>query len=189
MTVARLREAVPDLFQAFECVPYFDPDPQTTAALVQRGGQFHYVQMSRAKHLYMLLDTKRLAQRLGYPMAWPVDVDPWWELPHLGFLQARRHGCEERFYDAVVRARWGRGEDVCQPDAVRDAARAAGLDPDAAAGAPDDPAVRAEGVDCLYQAYLDDVFGIPYLKWGRHRFWGFDRLDAFLAVWRKESVG
>ena len=40
--------------------------------------------------------------------------------------------------------------------------------------------VRAEGVDCLAAAYDDDVFGVPYLRLGRHRFWGLDRVDAFL---------
>jgi len=25
---------------------------------------------------------------------------------------------------------------------------------------------------------------VPYLRWRRHRFWGFDRVDAFLSAWR-----
>ncbi len=183
LTVRRLREVVPDLGEAMECIPYWDPDEQTGAALTRRGGEFHYVQMSRAKHLYMLMDTKRLAQRYGIAMAWPVDVDSWWELPHLAWLYARREGRAWDFYDAVVAARWGRGDDICQPDVVRAAAKQAGLDPELAVAAPDDPSIREEAADCLYLAYLDDIFGIPYLKWGRHRFWGLDRLDAFLDTW------
>jgi 2-hydroxychromene-2-carboxylate isomerase len=189
LAVRRLREVVPDLSATFECFPYWDPDERTSAALAARGGEFHYVQMSRAKHLYMLLDTKRIAQRHDITMAWPVDRDPWWELPHLAWLRARREGREWQLYDAVTGARWGRGENICEPDVLSAAARTAGLDPAAALGAPDDPDIRDEAAGCLYQAYLDDIFGIPYLKWGRHRFWGLDRVDAFLDVWLPSLEG
>jgi 2-hydroxychromene-2-carboxylate isomerase len=183
LTVRRLRQRAPDAFEAIDWIPYWDPDVRTEARLKERGAEFHYVQMSRAKHFYLLTDTKRLAATEGVPMAWPVDVDPWWELPHLAWLRARREGLAEPFYDAVTAARWERGEDICTPAVVRAAAEQAGLDPDAAAAAPDDADVREEGVGCLVSAYEDDIFGIPYLRWGRHRFWGLDRLETFLAVW------
>lgn len=189
LTVQRLREVTPDLSAEMDCVPYWDPDPKTDAELSGRGGEFHYIQMSRAKHLYMLMDTKRLAQQRGIAMAWPVDVDSWWELPHLAWLYARHAGREWPFYDAITEARWGRGEDICTPEVVRAAAEQAGLDPDLAERAADDPEIRADAVGCLYQAYLDDVFGIPYLKYGPHRFWGLDRVDAFLDVWQPEVQG
>jgi 2-hydroxychromene-2-carboxylate isomerase len=189
LAINRLRSEVPGVADMIEFYPYWDPDRQTNAELDQRGGVFHYVQMSRPKHLYMLLDTKRLAQQQGQSMAWPVDVDSWWELPHLAWLRARREGLTWEFYDAVIQARWGRGDDICEPDVIRAAAEQAGLEPDLALGAPQDPEIRQEGIDCLYQAYLDDIFGIPYVKWGRHRFWGFDRLDAFLELWRPTFEG
>ena len=184
LTVRRLLEELPEAPAAFDWLPYWDPDPLTAAALVERGAQFHYVQMSRAKHLYLLLDTKRLADSLSVPMAWPVDVDCWWELPHLAYLVARHAGRGLEFYESLVSARWGRGEDICKPDVIRKAAIEAGVAPDLAVSAPDDPGVRAEGVDCLQLAYQDDVFGIPYLRWGRDRFWGYERLDPFLKLWR-----
>ncbi|MGI8664991.1 MAG: 2-hydroxychromene-2-carboxylate isomerase [Jatrophihabitans sp.] len=187
LTVRRLRASVPQLSSAFECFPYWDPDPHTAAALTGRGGEFLYVQMSRAKHLYLLADTRRLAERDGLAMHWPVDLEPWWELPNLAWLQARHQGREWPFYDALVQARWERGENICEPDVLRRAAERAGLDPEQAVLAPADPQLRAEAVDCLYQAYLDDVFGIPYLRWGRHRFWGYDRLAAFLELWREPA--
>lgn len=186
LAVTRLRREVPAAFDQLECFPYWDPDERSNAELEQRGGEFHYVQMSRAKHLYMLMDTKRLAAQYGLSMAWPVDVDSWWDLPHLAWLQARREGRPWEFYDAITEARWGRGDDICQPDVVRKAAAVAGIDPELAVRAADDPDIRAEGVGCLYQAYLDDVFGIPYLKWGGHRFWGLDRVAAFLDVWQPD---
>lgn len=189
LALNRLRDEVPGGLDQLECFPYWDPDERTSAALAQRGGEFHYVQMSRAKHLYMLMDTKRIAERHGLAMAWPVDVDPWWELPHLAWLMARRHGRGWEFYDAVTEARWGRGENICDIDVIRAAAERAGLDPGKISGAPADAGIRDEGADCLYTAYLDDVFGIPYFKWGPHRFWGYDRLDVFIETWRHRDAG
>lgn len=186
LTVRRLLEELPEAATEFDWLPYWDPDPLTSAALDERGARVHYVQMSRAKHLYLLLDTKRLANELGVPMAWPVDVDCWWELPHLAYLAARRAGRSLEFYQALTAARWGRGEDICVTDVVRRAAIEAGVAADLAVSAPDDPAIRAEGVDCMQLADDDDVFGIPYLRWGRHRFWGYERLDPFLKLWRAD---
>jgi len=183
LTVRRLRQAVPDVWNAFDLFPYWDPDERTGRELAQAGGEFHYVQMSRAKHLYILMDTKRLAQAEGVSMAWPIDVDPFWELPHLGWLRARSLGRAEQFYDQVIEARWQRGENICEPDVIAGCAERAGLDPASIVEAHLDDTVRKEGVDSLYQAYLDDVFAVPYLKWGQHRFWGLDRVEPFLAVW------
>ncbi len=144
--------------------------------------------MSKAKHLYILQDTKRQAARLGLAMRWPIDVDPWWELPHLAFLRARELGAGAEFYTAVIGARWERGEDVCTPEAIERLARECGLPPGELVGAPADQRIRAAGVECLYRAYEDDIFGIPYFRVGRHRFWGLDRVDAFLAELARDHV-
>ncbi|MTK01492.1 2-hydroxychromene-2-carboxylate isomerase [Micromonospora sp. CP22] len=187
LTVRRLRAAVPDAFDALDWLPYWDPDGTTAGLLAERGVDLHYGQMSRSKHRYILLDTKRLATADGAAMAWPVDVDPWWEPAHLAWLWARRSGRAEPFYDAVTAARWERGENISDPAVVAACAAQAGLDPDVAAACADDPELRAEGVECLSHAYHDDVFGVPYLKLGHHRFWGYDRLDAFLATWPRPT--
>lgn len=184
LTVRRLRSSVPGMMNVFDVIPYWDPDDRTALGLDQVGGELHYVQMSRAKHLYILMDTKRLAQAEGVPMAWPVDVDPFWELPHLGWLRAQAAGQGERFYDEVIAARWHRGENICEVDVLADCAGRAGLDPTYITEAHLDDAVRKEGVDCLYQAYLDDVFAVPYIKWGTHRFWGLERVETFLHTWQ-----
>jgi hypothetical protein len=41
-------------------------------------------------------------------------------------------------------------------------------------------------VRCLIQAWDDDVFGVPYMRIGRDRFWGLDRVPDFLAVFQPE---
>lgn len=187
MAVERLRAAIPDALERIEFIPYWDPDQTTEAALRARGAEFHYVSMSKAKHLYILMDTKRLAQRLALAMAWPIDVDQWWEVPHLAWLLARRKGRAAQLYDALAAARWLRGEDICERDVLAAAAAEAGLDGAEMVAAVDDPAIRAEGVECLSRAYDDDIFGLPYLRLGRHRFWGFDRIDQFLEIFATEA--
>jgi 2-hydroxychromene-2-carboxylate isomerase len=137
--------------------------------------------MTKAKHLYVLADTKRLAARLGLSMAWPVDIDPWWEVPHLGWIAARRAGLAERCYDALVGARWNRGENICDPGVLGRVASDAGLDGTRLVAATTESDIRAEGVRALVSAYDDDVFGVPYGYLGRQRFWGFDRMDLFIT--------
>lgn len=184
IALRRLAELVPDAAERVEYIPFWEPDAVTEAALRERGAEIIYTPMSKAKHLYLLSDTKRLAAKHGYPMAWPIDVDPWWELPNLAWLLARRQGAAMPFYLALTEARWERGEDICDPAVVAAAGESVGLDGRALVAAPDDPSLRAEGVDMLAAAYDDDIFGIPYFRVGRHRYWGLDRLD--LAV---EALG
>jgi 2-hydroxychromene-2-carboxylate isomerase len=178
----RLERVAPERLEQLELIPFWDPDTDMLRALAARGGSMHYMPMSKAKHLYLLQDTKRLARRLELDMAWPIDVQPWWEIPHLAWLAARHQGCERALYRAVVNARWKRGTDVCRPEIMAEIASGVGLDPELIANAARDPAIRAEALECLLQASENDVFGIPYFKLGPKRFWGFDRLDDFLAA-------
>ncbi len=180
MALRRLSERVGDLDDAFELVPFFEPDAASAQQLADRGGSFLYTPMSKAKHLYILNDTKRLATRLGYQLVWPVDVDPWWELPHLAWIRARREGTQRTLYEAVTRARWERGEDICDHDRLGAVLSDAGLDPGPLLAAPADPTIREEGVEALLKVYRDDVFGVPYFRSGPHKFWGLDRVDDFV---------
>jgi 2-hydroxychromene-2-carboxylate isomerase len=182
MALHRLCRVVPGVFDAVELVPYWDPDTGTERALKERDAGSHYAQMSKAKHLYILHDTKRLSARLGLPMAWPVDVDPWWEVPHLAWLLARREGRASECYVAFSAARWNRGENICDQAVVRRLGAEIGVDGDRLAAAVDDPDVRAESVECLVRAYDDDVFGVPYFRLGRHRLWGYDRVDDYVEL-------
>jgi 2-hydroxychromene-2-carboxylate isomerase len=182
LLVERLRRRAPDVWAALEPIPYWEPDERMASALARRGASIRYAQMSKAKHLYILQDTKRLSTRLGLEMRWPVDIAPWWEPSHLGWLAARRDGFQERYYDAIVTARWRHGADIASSQGVAAAATAAGLDGDALVAAAGSEEIREEGVACLQRAYEEDIFGVPYLKLGWQRFWGYDRLDAFLEA-------
>jgi 2-hydroxychromene-2-carboxylate isomerase len=181
LMIERLRGLCPSMLQELELIPYWEPDVRTAAELAQIGAAIQYSAMSKAKHLYILQDVKRLATALKLTIRWPVDVDPWWEPAHLGWLAARRHERAHEFYAAVVDARWLRAENISDLSVIAAAAHEAGLEPDAITGAVDDPETRAEGVGCLKGAYEDDIFGVPYLMLGWRRYWGYDRLDHFLA--------
>jgi 2-hydroxychromene-2-carboxylate isomerase len=177
-----LRENVDHAKHAIEYTPFWDPDDRTFAMLKAMGGEFPYTPMSRQKHLYILQDIKRLTSKLGYKLAWPVDRDPWWELPHLGYLIARKQGKAMTYLDVVYRARWERGLDICACDNIAALAAEAGIDPAAVLAAPRHAAVREEGALALLRSYRDGVFGIPFYINGFQKFWGVDRFHDFLAT-------
>jgi 2-hydroxychromene-2-carboxylate isomerase len=163
-----------------EYIPFWEPDAVSLELLQVRGGEWLYTPMSKAKHLYILEDVKRLVTRAGCSITWPVDVEPWWDLPHLAWLAARRVGKEREFFWAVYRARWEEGKDICCRSVIRQLARDCRLDPEMLAAAPEDPSIREEGTEALYRCYRDSVFGVPFFILGRERFWGVDRAEDFV---------
>ncbi len=182
LAVERLRKAMPNMHDRIEFVPCWEPGPLLRKALDRRGAGVHYAPMSRAKHLYILSDVKRLAHRDGFQVSWPVDKDPWWDLPHLAWLAASDRGMGARLYEAIVSARWERGQNICDPDVLQAVGLDVGVEPDLLTTAVDDPTSQARGTKCLAAAWDDGVFGVPYFRAGRHRFWGVDRLEDFLDV-------
>ncbi|MCC5603255.1 2-hydroxychromene-2-carboxylate isomerase [Nostoc favosum] len=177
---ARLLEECFDSKQyGIEYIPFWEPDKQTLILLKAKGGEFLYTPMSRHRHLYILQDIKRLTTKLGYKITWPVDRNPWWDLPHLAYLAARRYGKGSSFFWAVYQARWEKGENICSIDTISRIAQEVGLDPELIAQAPHDPTIRQEGVEALYKAYRDSVFGIPFFINGNEKFWGSDRFEDF----------
>jgi 2-hydroxychromene-2-carboxylate isomerase len=170
-------------------MPYWEPDARTLAVLQDRGAEVLYRPMSRPRQLYILQDVKRIVTRLGYAWRWPVDgPQPWWELPHLAYLYARRHGKAKAFFDAVCRARWEQGLDVTQPAVIAAIAERVEIDPAAALASVDDEGLIHEGADLLWRAWRDGVFGVPFFIVGHEKFWGQDRFDEFLEGLEQHSV-
>lgn len=168
---------------SLEYLPYWEPEPETLAELTARGGEFLYRPMSRARQLYILQDVKRIWSKLGYRAVWPVDDEsPCWERPHMAYLHARRCGRDREFFWAVWRARWEEGRDVTDVATIGAIGAALGLDPAALCDARRDPSIRQEGVDALWHAYRDAVFGVPFFVLGYEKFWGQDRVDEFLEA-------
>src|SRR5262245_8957546 len=176
-----LRDRHPLLAAALDWIPFWEPDARISAELSAAGGAFVYRTMSREKHRYILQDVRRLTRQRGLSLRWPVDRAPRWEVSHLPYFVAARHGRAWEFVDAVFRARWLSGADISDPATIRVVAGEVGLDADQVVGAVDDPAVRAQAVDALLAIERDGVFGVPFFAAGYDKYWGLDRLDAFVA--------
>lgn len=182
-----LESRFPAAHQELEFTPFWDPDATTLELLHARGGDMLYAPMSKAKHLYILHDVRRLVRKLGYSMTWPVDIDPRWDLPHLSYLKARRLGEGPAFFRAVLGARWERGAVIYREDTIRDIAQEIGLDAETLLAAPTEADITAEGVDGLLRAYEDGVFGVPFFIVGREKFWGVDRFEDFAAAFSVQA--
>ncbi|MGW7261014.1 DsbA family protein [Streptomyces sp. NPDC054834] len=179
------RPSSTDVADAVDWLPFWEPDEPTAQDLTERGIRLPYVPMSREKHLYIFQDVRRLARERDLDLVWPQDSDPRWEVSHLAYLVADRLGHGRPCIDVVYRARWERGRDISDP-AVMAAVAAGlglglGLDPGPVAGAAADPAVRAEGLASIELLHRDGVFGVPYFIDGFDKYWGVDRLAAFVA--------
>lgn len=176
--------------QGIEYIPFWEPDRTSLEMLkTAKKATFPYMPMSKEKHRYILQDIKRLSEKLGYPLKWPVDKDPWWEVPHLGYIAARQQGRAGAFMAETYRFRWEKGEDICAPETIRRICENIGLDPRAAMGAPEDPSIRGEGVEALYNCFRDEVFGVPFFVNGFQKFWGIDRLAWFIDSLNRAGPG
>ncbi|MEV7184255.1 2-hydroxychromene-2-carboxylate isomerase [Kitasatospora sp. NPDC058063] len=178
----------PDVAEAVQWLPFWEPDEQHHEHLEHSGVRLPYVPMSREKHLYILQDVRRLARERELEMVWPVDREPRWEVSHLAYLVAEEHGRGREFIDRVYRARWQDGLDISDPAVIAALGPELGLDPDLLGGASADPAVRERGLTALAAVHRDGVFGVPYFIDGFEKFWGVDRLPGFVASVRARTA-
>ena len=177
-----LRRMRPDLLATVRLVPFWEPDAGFQEQLGADGDAFLYRPMSREKHLYILGDVRRLAARRGLRPTWPVDRSPRWEVPHLAWIVADRHGKGLAFLERATLARWQEGADICDPVVIARLAGALDLDADALSSAHTNAAIREIGLAHLRCCIRDDVFGVPFFTVGREKFWGIDRLEDFLGA-------
>lgn len=166
--------------------PFWEPDERTLQLLEGAGGRFLYTPMSREKHLYVLGDVRRLVRRRELVMTWPLDRHPHWEISHLAYLVAAAEGRGAPFIEQVYRARWQEGRDISDPAVVAELADASGVS-ESIVDAVDDDELRGRGVEALLAVYADGVFGVPFFVNRREKFWGVDRLDAFVAALASSS--
>lgn len=173
----------PRLWEESELRVFFEPGEATAEQVTERRIDFPYVAMSRAKHLYILRDVRRIAGGLGLAPTWPVERDPQWDVPSLAVVAALRAdaGTGRALAVDLTAARWERGEDILDRAVIAQSARNVGLDP-ALADASDDPQVRAWGGEALEQVQRHGVFGVPMIVVGREPYWGVDRLSLAAAA-------
>ncbi|WP_431044259.1 2-hydroxychromene-2-carboxylate isomerase [Streptomyces sp. P1-3] len=179
----------PDVAGAVEWHPWWEPDERNEHRLDAAGGGFPYVPMSREKHLYILQDVRRLTRDRGLPVTWPIDENPVWEVPHLAYFVARAEGRGPEYIERVYRARWLEGRDICARETVARIAEELALPVERMTGAADDEELRErEGLPALLAISRDGAFGVPFFTYGYDKFWGVDRLPAFVAAVRARGV-
>ncbi|TVL89242.1 isomerase [Streptomyces sp. SAJ15] len=185
-----LMERYPDVARVLEWRPWWEPDAANERRLNEAGGTFSYVAMSKEKHLYILQDVRRLTRDRGLSVTWPVDRDPVWEVPHLPYFVARELGRAPEYVSAVYEARWHRGMDICDPATIAVLAAELGLPVDRMTGAATDPGLREKEAHQALLALSDaGAFGPPFFTHGFDKFWGVDRLPAFVESVRASLDG
>jgi 2-hydroxychromene-2-carboxylate isomerase len=136
-----------------------------------------------------MAEIERRARRYGLaPLRWP---DPW----PSDYLMAMRVatwafeiGRGREYVAEAYRAAFQRGVDLSIAAHVLGAVRAAGLDPDAAVTAVQDPAVKAALRDATERAHARGVFGVPTLAVGEELYWGDDRLESAISAAAADKI-
>lgn len=184
-----LIEKAPDVADAIEWRPQWEPDEVSQALLAEARVRLPYMPMSKEKHFYILQDVKRLAAERGLTVGWPLDTAPNWDVSHLAYLVAADAGRGRDYIAAVYRARWEQGRDISDRAVIASVGEELGLDPQALAQAADDPEIRRRGVEALRAVSRDGSFGVPFFIHRHDKFWGADRLSAFIAAVRAGTAG
>ncbi|WP_069816850.1 2-hydroxychromene-2-carboxylate isomerase [Streptomyces sp. TP-A0874] len=187
MAYRDLLEHYPDVADAIEWHPCWEPEEPVQQQLDSAGVRLPYVPMSKEKHFYILQDVRRLSRERNLTMTWPLDEAPRWEVSHLAYLVAEEQGLGREFIAAVYRARWENGQNISDPEVIGAIGKELGLPPELLAGAHEDPAVRERGITALNNVHRDGVFGVPFFINGFEKFWGMDRLAGFAASMRARA--
>src|SRR5262249_53555858 len=96
------------------------------------------------KLAYIVQDVARLARERGLTVRFPPAADPDWSISHAAFLGAERQGAGHRFMLEVFHKRFSEGLDLGEDGVIADAARRAGLAPDAILAAAHSEELRAK---------------------------------------------
>ncbi|HWF53048.1 MAG TPA: 2-hydroxychromene-2-carboxylate isomerase [Solirubrobacteraceae bacterium] len=124
------------------------------------------------------------APALRWPDPWPSDYLVAMRATTYAFAQGRGR----EFTAAAYRAAFQHGRDLSIAAHVLEAARAAGLDPEAVVAGIEAPEVKATLRGATDAAYARGVFGVPTVAVGDELFWGDDRLEDAAAELRRATV-
>lgn len=175
-----LSESFPERFRAIEWLPVWDT--ADTARRCGRRVELPVGEMSAAKERYVWQDVSRIAQKRGLTMTRPSGGSGRWEVPHLAYLVAERHGRGVEFAGAVYRARWECGRDVCATEEISGIAEEFGFGSEVRRAVSDDALLNERAGSVLERAERDGVFGTPFFVVGREKFWGVEWLRSFAAM-------
>jgi 2-hydroxychromene-2-carboxylate isomerase len=142
------------------------------------------------KIAYMVQDILRLTRERGLTIRFPGPADPDWSLSHAAFLHAERAGTGLPVMLALFRKRFSEGLDLGEDAVIADAARAAGVDPDALVAAAHDDALRREAAAGWRRAAeRDHIFGVPSFVFAGKLYWGQDRMHFLRSAVIRKSAG
>ncbi len=140
------------------------------------------------KIAYMVQDVLRLARERGLTVRFPPAADPDWSISHAAFLGAERQGAGHRFMLEVFRQRFREGLDLGEDNVIADAARRAGLDPDAILSAAHSEKLRAEvSAGWRLGVERDHIFGVPSFVYAGKLYWGQDRMHFLRSAVARKS--
>jgi 2-hydroxychromene-2-carboxylate isomerase/quercetin dioxygenase-like cupin family protein len=125
---------------------------------------------------------RRAAEAGLPPMKWPDGWPSDYLIAMRAVIWAGRHGARDAFALAAMRAAFNTGADLSTLAALRDVARAVGLDPDAMERGVASPPVKAELRAATDRALRLGVPGVPTTRVGDQLFWGDDRLPEVAAA-------
>lgn len=142
----------------------------------------------RAKRKIPLVrqDVQRFTRRMGIPFVPPPKTtDP--TRAGRGSLFAEEQGRLRPYVVEVMRAEWGEGRDIGDPEVLRDVAQRIGLDPAGLQEATESAARQAQLDANAQEAEALGAIGVPTWVVGDAIFWGNDRrefLDEHLTELR-----
>jgi 2-hydroxychromene-2-carboxylate isomerase len=132
-------------------------------------------------------ECERRAAEYGLPpLRWPPEwpVGSYSLLPLRAALVAEDQGRLREFSLATFAENFVSGRGAREPEAVADAARAAGLDPDEVLARAEDDEVKERLRSTTEAAIAAGVPGVPTVLVDGEAFWGDDRLEEAAAALR-----
>ncbi len=182
LAMKRLEEEELGIGSKLSYIPYFEPTGAIANSLKEQGGEFLYQAMSQEKHLYIMGDVKRILAKSNIRAKFPADENPDWKIPHLIFMACSDNDIKKNFAFQIMSDRWLKGKNIwcweyCQQtlSSLYGDVLATGVIQKAHSSA-----IEALAAEHLYSAYIDGVFGVPFMTIGRKKYWGQDRLNIFL---------
>jgi 2-hydroxychromene-2-carboxylate isomerase len=154
--------------------------PVLLAALLGHFGQLGPAEIA-PKRVFTFKDAVRRCHDAGLPLVGPA-THPFNPLTALRAVIAAPEADRGRALAAIVDAGWGRGIDMADPAALREALDAVGLDGQALIAATSDPAIKQRLVDDSRAAATRGVFGVPIFAVGDELVFGQDRLPDALRI-------
>lgn len=146
----------------------------------------------RTKRLYIVLDTKREAERIGLPFGRIVDSVGQGAARALAVIHhAIPLGKGEAFAELGCRAVFADGIDIASEEGLLDVARRAGLTEDLVAKALADPTWEQAVEGNRRELFEAGLWGVPSFRvdgrpahWGQDRFWALEQdiLEAMAAA-------